>query len=137
MIVADTNILIPLLVPGPNSLKCRQLHGLDPDWHLADWWQVEFANVLRNLHRAGHLAVNDALVAMEQGRSILPAANTHPVDLIESLRIACEQNISAYEARFIALSRSCGRKLVTEDTRLRIACPDDTHSLEQALALLT
>lgn len=57
------------------------------------------------------------------------------VDLETSLRVACELNISAYDARFIALARSFGRKLVTEDARLRKACPDDTLSLDAALAL--
>lgn len=54
--------------------------------------------------------------------------------LIETLCIACESNISAYDARFIALARSFRLKLVTEDTRLRKACPADTLSLDQAIA---
>jgi len=43
--------------------------------------------------------------------------------------------LSAYDARFIALARAFGQKLVTEDARLRKACPDDTLSIAEALAL--
>jgi predicted nucleic acid-binding protein len=52
---------------------------------------------------------------------------------METLKIACDHNLSAYEARFIALARMFGLKLVTEDQRLRKACPDDTLSLDEAL----
>jgi predicted nucleic acid-binding protein len=135
MILVDTNIVVPLVVPTPNKEKCRALYQLDPDWHLSDWWQIEFANVLRNLHRAGQLETSEALVALDLGRSLFPPANTRPVDPIDTLRIACESNISAYDARFIALARSFGQKLVTEDSRLRKACPADTLSLDEALAL--
>jgi predicted nucleic acid-binding protein len=134
MILVDTNIVIPLIVPTPNSEKCRALYHATPEWHLPDWWQIELANVLRNLHRSGHLDTEGALAALHQGFALFPPESTHPVSLPETLRIACERDISAYDARFIALARSFGKKLVTEDARLRRACPGDTLSLDEALA---
>jgi predicted nucleic acid-binding protein len=134
MILADTNLVIPLLIEHENRDRALELFALDPDWHLPDWWQIEFSNVLRNYHRA-KLFERDVLLEIQRRASgLFPAENTHPVDCIESLRIACEENISTYDARFIALARSCGRKLVTEDGRLRAACPCDTLSLEEALS---
>jgi len=135
MIFVDTNILVPLFVPTSNTGKCQILHGHDLDWHLTDWWQIEFANVLRNLHRSGQIDKANAIHAMEDAIAFIPAASTHPIRLTLTLEIACDANISAYDARFIALARSFGRKLVTEDTRLRKACPGDTLSLDKALAL--
>lgn len=38
MILVDTNIVVPLVVPTPNTEKCRRLHHLDPDWHRPDGW---------------------------------------------------------------------------------------------------
>jgi predicted nucleic acid-binding protein len=134
MILADTNIVVALVISHPSRQAAEALFEKDPDWHLADWWQIELANALRNYHRSGQLDTNEALAAMALGRSIFPSENTHPVDLIETLRIACESNISAYDARFVALARGFGKKLVTEDTRLRKACPADTLSLDEALA---
>jgi len=134
MILVDTNILVPLFVPTTNTRKCQILHGHNTDWHLADWWQIEFANVLRNLHRSGLMEMSDAIRAMTEVMAFIPAANTHPIRLEPTLQIACESNISAYDARFIALARGFGQKLVTDDARLRKACPTDTLSLDEALA---
>jgi predicted nucleic acid-binding protein len=135
MIVVDSNIVVPVFVRHDESERCRALFALDPDWHLADWWQVECANVLRNYHRAGLLDATQLHAAMESTLGFLPPTATHPVDVVLSLRLACDLGISAYDARFIALARHYRTQLVTEDKRLRIACPDDTRSLEQALTV--
>jgi predicted nucleic acid-binding protein len=134
MILADTNLVIPLLIEHEHRKKALRLFHGDADWHLPDWWQIELSNVLRNYHRAKLFTLEKLLEIQRRASHLLPAENTHPVDLIVTLRIACESNISAYDARFIALARSFGQKLVTEDTRLRKACPADTLSLDEALA---
>lgn len=134
MIVVDTNIVVALMVSHPNNAAASALYAADADWHMPDWWQIEFSNVLRNYHRSGQLEQPAAVRIMKRAGASFPPANTHPVDLLATLAIACEENITAYDARFIALARTCGKKLVTEDTRLRVACPADTLSLEEALA---
>ncbi len=134
MLVVDTNLVIALVVTHPLHDTARALLSHDPDWHLPDWWQIELSNALRNYHRCGQLDTAETLAALNQGLNCFPPESTHAVDLKTSLRIACEANISAYDARFIALARSFGQKLVTEDARLRKACPDDTLSLDAALA---
>ena len=135
MILADTNLVIPLLIEHEHREKALRLFHGDSDWHLPDWWQVELSNALRNYHRAGLFTLEQLLEIQRRASHLLPPDNTHRVDLIEALRVACESNISAYDARFITLARSFGHKLVSEDTRLRKACPDDTLSLDEALAL--
>lgn len=102
MILVDTNIVVPLIVPTANSEKCRALHLLNPDWHLPDWWQIELANVLRTIHRAGQMDAEEALTALGHGLALFPAGRTHSVSLPDTLRVACEANLSAYDARFIA-----------------------------------
>ncbi len=135
MLVVDTNLVIALVVTHPLHDSARTLLSRDPDWHLPDWWQIELSNALRNYHRCGQLDTAEALAALHQGLDRFPPENTHVVDLETTLRIACDLNIAAYDARFIAVARSFGKKLVTEDARLRMACPDDTLSLDEALAL--
>ncbi len=135
MIVADTNLIIPLLIEHAQREKALQLFQTDADWHLPDWWQIELTNVLRNYHRAKLFTLEELTKIQRRASQLLPPANTHLVDLNTTLRIACEQNITAYDARFIALARNFSQKLITEDTRLRKACPDDTLSLTEALAL--
>ncbi len=136
MIVADTNLVVPLLLEHEKRQQAVALFTRDPDWHLPDWWQIEFSNVLRNYHRAGIFSAEEVDLLLTRSIQLLPPTNTHPVDLTETLRLACARNISAYDARFIALALGFATKLVTEDTRLRIACPDDTLSLDEALATL-
>jgi predicted nucleic acid-binding protein len=135
MLIVDTNLVVALVVTHPQHDSARALLSHDPDWHLPDWWQIELGNALRNYHRSGQLDTAGALTALKQGLDHFPPENTHAVDPLSSLRIACEMNISAYDARFIALARAYGQKLITEDARLRKACPDDTLSLDAALAL--
>ncbi|MEI8037010.1 MAG: hypothetical protein WCJ14_01345 [Verrucomicrobiota bacterium] len=48
MILADSNLVIALLLDHPLREKSTNLFLKDPDWHLADWWQIEVANALRN-----------------------------------------------------------------------------------------
>jgi len=134
MLLVDTNLMVPLFVPSQISGKCIDLFRRDGDWHLPDWWLIEFANVMRTLHRADRIDDTEAEKALAAATRLFPPENTHPVDLVATLRLACERNISAYDARFIALARSFRLKLVTEDTRLRKACPGDTLSLDEALA---
>jgi predicted nucleic acid-binding protein len=133
MLVVDTNLVIALVITHPFHEAARELLAKDADWHLPDWWQIELSNALRNYHRAGQLDVSDAFVAQRRAIALFPPTNTHAPDLGDTLHIACERNISAYDARFIALARSFGRQLVTEDQRLRQACPEETLSIEQAL----
>ena len=133
MLFVDTNLVIALVVDHPLHESAASLLQKDRDWHLPDWWQIELGNALRNYHRSGQLGTEEALTALEHGLALFPAGNTHSVSLPDTLRVACEANLSAYDALFIALARSYGRKLVTEDGRLRKACPTDTLSLEEAL----
>ncbi|MFM7179857.1 MAG: type II toxin-antitoxin system VapC family toxin [Verrucomicrobiales bacterium] len=134
MLIVDTNLVIALVLTHPLHEDASALLANDADWHLPDWWQIELSNALRNYHRSGQLEIADALAAQNRAVTLFPPANHHEVDLGATLRIACERNISAYDARFIALARSFGQKLITEDGRLRKACPDDTLSIAQALA---
>jgi predicted nucleic acid-binding protein len=134
MIVADSNIIVPLFIAHAESERCRALLHRDPDWHLPDWWQIECANVLRSYHRSGQLTVSQALRAMRSLVEFLPPSATHPVDPLLALQLACKLAISAYDARFIALAKHFRTKLVTEDRRLRLACPGETLSLAEALS---
>jgi predicted nucleic acid-binding protein len=137
MIVADSNLVVALVVTHPQHDDAASLFALDADWHLPDWWGVELANALRNYHRSGQMVAGDAATALRNGGSLFPPENTHEVDLVNTLQIACDLDLSAYDARFIALARSLGQKLVTEDARLRKACPHDTLSIKEALALFS
>jgi len=136
MIVADTNLVVPLLLEHEKSQQALALFTWDPDWHLPDWWRIELSNVLRNYHRAGIFTAEEVDLLLTRSTRIIHPENTHPCDLAQALQIACACDISTYDACFIALARSYGNKLVTEDSRLRAACPEDTLSIDEALATM-
>ena len=136
MILADTNLVIPPLIEHEQGDKALRLFRRDPDWHLPDWWQIELTNVLRNYPRMELFRLDELVEIQYRATHLIPPANAHPVDLRQTLQLACQLNISAYDARFVALARALGQPLVTANARLRNACPQDTLSLDEALALL-
>jgi predicted nucleic acid-binding protein len=50
------------------------------------------------------------------------------------LSVAVRYRVTAYDARFLALAQQLGTPLVTEDAKLRLAAPNLTQSLAEALA---
>ena len=52
----------------------------------------------------------------------------------EALDTGLRYRVTAYDARFLAAAEQLGRRLVTEDARLRAAAPGLTQSLAEALA---
>ena len=93
---------------------------------------VEFSNVLATYFRAG-------APTRAQGSKLLADAQVHiptlhSVAIAQALENAMQFQISAYDARFIALAKQLKLKLVTEDMKLRSAVPSWTLSLAEALA---
>ena len=58
----------------------------------------------------------------------------HAANHVDVLELAAQLRISAYDARFVAVARDLGLRLVTEDAKLRKAAPTLTNSLADALA---
>ncbi len=50
------------------------------------------------------------------------------------MELAMRYQVTAYDARFLALADQHGGRLVTEDAKLRAAAPALTQSLQEALA---
>src|SRR5687767_8956414 len=131
MVVIDTNILVYLLIAGDRTSKARALFARDADWRSDVFVLIEFCNVLATYLRAGllRLAQAEGLLAEAEGRMHSLIQPPH----LQSLRIAQQLGVSAYDARFLSVAHSLGSKLITEDTRLRAAAPSLTLSLGEAL----
>jgi predicted nucleic acid-binding protein len=131
MVVVDTNILVYLLIAGDRTPKAQALFARDADWRSDAFLLIEFCSVLVTYLRAGTLSLAQAegLLAEAEGRLHRLIQAPH----LQSLRIAQQLGVSAYDARFLSAARSLGTKLVTEDARLRAAAPSLTLSLGEAL----
>ena len=131
MVVVDTNILVYLLIAGDRTPKAQALFARDTDWRSDAFVLIEFCNVLVTYLRAGTLGLEQAegLMAEAEGR----LHNLIQAPHLQSLRIAQQLAVSAYDARFLSVAHSLGTKLITEDAKLRAAAPSFTLSLGEAL----
>jgi predicted nucleic acid-binding protein len=132
VLVVDTNVVAYLLIEGDRTEQARALYARDPDWRSEGFLLIEFSNLLATYLRAGRLEARAA-------ESLLAAAErtlTGVVNLphARALALAGELGVSAYDARFLAVARQAGRRLVTEDAKLLRAAPELTRPLAQALA---
>ena len=134
MIVADTNIVFAFYVETTHTEAARKLYAVDSDWYFPAWWLAEMCNVLCIHVRHKLLTEPDALGRLIDAETRFPAGAIGVANA-DAFHIACGERITAYDARFIAVARAMRTPLVTEDKRLRAACPDDTQSLAEAIHL--
>jgi predicted nucleic acid-binding protein len=132
VVVVDTNVLAYLLIEGDRTADAQALYARDPDWRTESFLLVEFSNLLATYVRAARLGSGPALALLASAERTLAGAVSLPH--ARALALAEEFGVSAYDARFLAVARQLGEKLVTEDAKLRRAAPALTRTLAQALA---
>jgi len=123
MLVADTNVLIELFLPGPNADAVQQWWIGDPDWRLPSLWIFEFRHVQLKYLRAGRLALGDALNDLADAeREFLP--KTMSIASADALRLAHQHGCSSYDAEFVVLAQQLACPLLTFDRKLLQLFPD-------------
>ena len=132
MVVVDTNVLAYLLIEGERTAEAQALYARDPDWRSEGFLLVEFSNMLATYVRSGRLDAATAAGLLAGAQRIL--TGTVALPHARALELALEFGVSAYDARFLAVARNLGAKLVTEDAKLRQAAPALTQTLAQAIA---
>lgn len=133
MIVVDTNIIAYALIEGEHTPQARALWRHERRWRVPVFWRHELLNVLATYSRKGGMKPRDAkrlwTAACRWCRPMEAA-----VDMAAALQLAIEQELSAYDAQFVALAQSLKVPLVSEDTRLRRRCPRTVVSISDYLA---
>ena len=133
MIVVDTNIVAYALIDGEHTGQSRALWQADPDWRLPVFWRYEFLNVLAAFVRRGGMDRQRASRLWTAARGWC-----HPmectVDGAAALRLAIDQDLSAYDAQFVVLAQLLGIPLVSEDARLSQRCSETVVSMAEYLA---
>ncbi|MBA3962194.1 MAG: type II toxin-antitoxin system VapC family toxin [Chthoniobacterales bacterium] len=133
MQIVDTNIVAYLLIDGHQTGAAQALRARDSDWRSEAFLLIEFTNVLAS-------SVANRRMTLPLARDFLASATALFDGKLERLQhylvleAAARYRVSAYDARFLALAEQLGRRLVTEDVRLRRAAPALTQSLDEALA---
>lgn len=117
MIVADTNLLVYLHLPGEHTTAAEQALLRDPEWIAPPLWRSEFLNVLTLYIRQGRLVPDEALTAFERAEVTLQGreVSAEPRRVLELSRTS---TCSAYDCEFVALAEMLGIPLITSDKRI-------------------
>jgi predicted nucleic acid-binding protein len=121
MIVADTNLLVYLLLPGDRTSKVQQLYLRDPDWIAPLLWRSELINVLITYHRLGKLESELCLQLMGQAERIMEG-RSYTVESETILEVAARTGCSGYDSEFVALAEQLDVPLVTYDEKVLQRC---------------
>ena len=77
MIVADTNVVAYLLLPGPHTALVDDLLIHEPEWAAPLLWQSEWRNVLAGYLRRGVLDLDQALALQQQAELLVICHEKH------------------------------------------------------------
>lgn len=116
MVVVDTSaVLAALVADPPNPRLCERLSE-DGDLHAPHLVDVEFIHALRRLVRRRELSLDRAEAARKDFADLLVVRYPHE-PLMERMW-ELRDNVTAYDAAFLALAETLGVPLITVDERL-------------------
>jgi predicted nucleic acid-binding protein len=130
VIVADTNLIVYLHLPGPLSDLADQVQELDPEWVAPELWRYEFRNVLVTCMRTGRLdlPVALAIVARAERQVGSPGCSASSRSVLE---LAQASGRTAYDCEFVALAQLLNVPLVTSDRRILTSFPDTAVAMDR------
>ncbi|PYK32961.1 MAG: hypothetical protein DME58_04755 [Verrucomicrobia bacterium] len=133
VLLVDTNVIAPLYVRSARSHSVAELFARDAVWRTEPLALIELSNVLVSYERAGYVTAARSRDCLRRAAAFLQP-HLFRVSHEAALDTALRYRVTAYDARFLAAAQQLGRRLVTEDARLRAAAPGLTQSLAEALA---
>src|SRR5438105_10678488 len=134
MLIVDTNVVVYLLIHGDQTRAAQELRSRDPDWRSEAFLLVEFTNMLASSIATKRMTLSLAQDLLAKASALFDG-KLGRIPHRSVLASAARHRVSAYDARFLALADQLGRRLVTEDAKLRATAPALTQSLAEALAL--
>ena len=132
MIVVDTNILIYLYLPGPQTELCNELLAHDPVWASPTIWRSEFCNTLLLYLRKNLITPAVAIQIVAAAEDLIGGNALKPTPS-DVMQLALDSRCTFYDCEFVAAAKSLATILVTEDKALLKAFPDEAFSLSNAL----
>jgi predicted nucleic acid-binding protein len=128
MIVLDASAAIDWLLQTPAGLRIEQrIYARQDTLHTVHLLDVEFGQVLRRLVRQGTLTPRRAVEAIED-MAALRIARYPPVLLLQRIW-RLRQNLTAYDAAYVALAEELQAPLITRDRRIA-AAPGHAAAIE-------
>lgn len=117
MLVVDASVVIELLLhtPRAGAIEAR-LFGMPGPWHAPHLLDVEVAQVLRRFVVRKSVSAARGAAALRL-LELLPLSR-HPHRPLLSRVWALRDNLTAYDATYVALAEALGGTLLTTDERL-------------------
>ena len=117
MIVLDASAAVDWLLRTPAGMRIEQrIYARQDSLHTVHLLDVEFAHVLRRLVHDGKLAPKRAQESIED-MSVLRITRYSPALLLQRIW-QLRQNLSAYDAAYVALAEKLQSPLITRDRRI-------------------
>ena len=129
MIVADTNLIAYLMIPGRQTPPARTVLRKDNSWVAPMLWRSEFRNVLTLYLRQGRLGLAEAIPYMREAETSLRGGE-YQVESAPVLELAERSGCSAYDCEFVHLAQELAVVLVTSDKKVLHAFLRNAVSLE-------
>ncbi len=129
MIVADTNLILYLVLDTERTAAAEAVLERDPTWCAPPLWESECRNALVLYVRKGLLTLDGALGVVEAARGVL-GERVSDVATGDVMDTAITHGLSAYDAEFVVLAEALGVPLVTDDRRVLKACPHVAVSVD-------
>jgi predicted nucleic acid-binding protein len=128
VIVADTNLIAYLLIPGPFTHEAELVFRKDPEWCAPAFWRSEFRNVLWTYVRRGELTLAEVIRTMSDAETLL-RGREYQVESSGVLALAASSGVSPYDCEFVFVAQEKGLTLVTADRKVIAAFPQTAMSL--------
>ena len=132
MIVADSNLIAYLLIPGVKSELADEVLLKDADWAVPLICRSEIRNILTIYMRHEGMSLAQARRTMEKAETLWSSREfAVPSDAI--LELTFHHNITAYDGEFVVLAKQLGAPFVTFDKPVRKAFPNLAIAAEEFL----
>lgn len=122
MIVADSNLIAYLLIPGDKSAMADEIFLKDPDWAVPLICRSEIRNILTLYMRHEKMSLHQAQVTMEKAERLW-CEHEYAVPSNEILELTHKHNVTAYDGEFVILAQELRITLVTFDKAVRKMFP--------------
>lgn len=130
MIVADTNVLAYLWLPGDMTAAAERVLTADAEWVAPLLWRSEFRSILSGAVRRKALSLDRAAAIAAAAEQQLQGRE-FAVESASVLTLAAQSGCSAYDCEFVALAQDLGVSLVTNDRAIQRAFPHTALGLDQ------
>ncbi len=122
MIVADSNLVAYLLIPGDKSALADEILRKDSDWAVPLICRSEVRNILTLYMRHEGMTLSQAKTTMEKAEGLW-RSREFAVPSDDVLELTSRHNVSAYDGEFVVLARQLRVPLITFDKPVRKAFP--------------